>query len=94
MRHEGLVLDIDDTLLRRGSEAVHPDELKAIQCLMAQGVVVVLATGRTRFRAQPLLEQLGAVEPAIVSYGSVVMVPGSNVPDEIMLLPEREVRLG
>ncbi|MDQ7794346.1 MAG: HAD hydrolase family protein [bacterium] len=52
MRYEGLVLDIDDTLLRMGSEAVRPDELKAIQRLIAQGVVLVLATGRTRFMAQ------------------------------------------
>jgi len=91
VRYEGLV-DIDDTLLQMGPRQFTQPQLKAMR--MAPDGVVVPATGRTRFRAQPLLEQLGAVEPAIVSYRPAVMVPGGGVPGEIMLLPQREVGLG
>jgi Cof subfamily protein (haloacid dehalogenase superfamily) len=65
-----LFLDIDGTLVGM-EESVSPGVALALAAAQAQGCHVVLCTGRTRFRAQPVLESLG--EP----YGYLVASNGS-----------------
>ena len=69
-----LFLDIDGTLVG-ADEHVSPGVAAALKAAQAQGCHIVLCTGRTRFRAQPVLESLG--EP----YGCLVASNGGVAAD-------------
>lgn len=92
MRYAGLVIDIDGTLLRqRDREIIEELDLHAIQTLVRRQVPVVVVTGRTCFRARPLLEQLGVRDPAIVLLGAQTFDLSANANDELLPIDGEEV---
>ncbi len=67
-----LALDIDGTLVD-GSHQPSPGAIAAVQALAAQGVQIVLATGRQLHGAAPVVAALGLAETWIVaSDGAIV----------------------
>lgn len=71
-------LDIDGTLIE-WDERVSPGVARALAAAQAQGCHIVLCTGRTRYRAMPILESIG--EPFgyfVTSNGSVAAHAGRN----------------
>jgi Cof subfamily protein (haloacid dehalogenase superfamily) len=66
-----LFLDLDGTLIVRGDEIPEPN-LRAIHRAQEAGCVVVLCTGRTRYRAQRVADQIGGHEYGIILNGGVV----------------------
>lgn len=91
MIHTGLVLDIDGTLLRDGSETLHTQDVAAIQALLSRHVPVIIATGRTRLSALPLLAQLRVTEPVIASLGTLTFCPLSGDVEETVPLVRRDL---
>lgn len=92
MHYAGLVIDIDGTLLRqRDTEIIEELDLRAIQMLVRRQVPVVVVTGRTCFRARPLLEHLGVRDPAIVLLGAQTFDLSANANDELLPIDEEEV---
>ncbi len=74
-----LFLDIDGTLVGM-AESVSPGVAASVAAAQAQGCHVVLCTGRTRFRALPILEALGKPYGYLVaSNGSVAAHAGSEI---------------
>lgn len=69
-------IDIDGTLLRRESGEPDPDDLAAIRAAEAQGVTVVLATGRSHFSSQPVVDLYMPGEPHITYNGAWTVGPG------------------
>jgi Cof subfamily protein (haloacid dehalogenase superfamily) len=66
-----IVLDIDGTLLNSKLEISARTE-RAIKAAMAEGVEVVLATGKTRHAGVHLVERLGLTSPGIYVQGVVI----------------------
>ncbi|MFC6359442.1 HAD family hydrolase [Luteococcus peritonei] len=68
-----VALDIDGTLVDHSGHL--PDEIReAVQALLAKGIAVVLATGRSWGDTQPIFEALGLpAGPAVSSNGAVVV---------------------
>ncbi len=66
-------LDIDGTLVGR-DETIAPRDLRAIARARRLGCAVVLCTGRTRYRAEPVIQQLAPPRGYVVtSNGGMVM---------------------
>jgi Cof subfamily protein (haloacid dehalogenase superfamily) len=77
-RIRALFLDIDGTLVGM-EDRVSPSVAAALAAAQAQGCHIVLCTGRTRYRALPVVESLG--EPYgyfVTSNGSVAAHAGSG----------------
>ena len=72
--YDALVLDLDGTLLDERSE-VHPRNREALRAAAAEGVVVLVATGRSSLSAKPILDHLGLDTPAVVFNGAAVWSP-------------------
>ncbi len=72
--YDALVLDVDGTLLD-DRDQVHPRTRGAIDRARAQGVVVMLATGRSSGGAREVLRMLGLTAPAVVYNGAGVFCP-------------------
>ncbi|MCP4423174.1 MAG: HAD family hydrolase [Chloroflexi bacterium] len=70
-RIELIVLDLDGTLLM-GNGRIHPDNIRPIRRAIAQGVPVVLATGKTRWSALELIKTLGLATPGVFTQGMVI----------------------
>ena len=68
-----MALDIDGTIVDHDS--LMPEELRcAIQAIAAQGVPVVLSTGRSWHDTQPIIDHLGLPEgPFVCSNGAVIV---------------------
>jgi len=89
MRYRLLAVDLDHTLLR-GLSGVSPANQEAIALAQAAGCRVVFCTGRGRFTALPVAEELGLVEgPHILFNGAALFSTLRRPPDEVLLL-ERE----
>lgn len=53
------IFDIDDTLIPRGTQDIIPSALESIKQLQAQGIEVLIATGRSRYFIQdPIFTQV------------------------------------
>ena len=68
---ELIVSDLDGTLLL-GDGRIHPQNAAAIRQAIAQGVPVMLATGKTRDSAVDLIEMLGLTTPGVFSQGLTI----------------------
>jgi Cof subfamily protein (haloacid dehalogenase superfamily) len=66
-----IAVDLDGTLLN-SAHALTPRTEAALKAAMAQGVQVVLATGKTRFSALGISAQLGLTTPGVFSQGLTV----------------------
>ena len=60
MRMKAAIFDIDGTLVPRGQGGPSPATVRALQALSQSGVAVIIATGRARYAAEPVL---GALRP-------------------------------
>ena len=60
MHIKAAIFDIDGTLVPRGRGVPSPATVRALQALSQSGVAVIIATGRARYAAEPVL---GEVRP-------------------------------
>ncbi|MBA4018877.1 MAG: haloacid dehalogenase [Pirellula sp.] len=72
-----LALDIDGTLVNSRDELT-PGVRDALQEAAAEGIRIVLATGRRYSRALPLVEPLGIDAPIISASGALIKCPLSH----------------
>ena len=73
-----IVLDIDGTLLNSKLEVSARTE-RAIKAAIAEGVEVVLATGKTRHAGAHLVERLGLTSPGIYVQGVIIYEPDGKI---------------
>lgn len=66
-----ITVDLDGTLLNSKHQLSERNK-KAIKKALEKGVQVVLATGKTRFAAEKLLEELGITSPGVFSQGLII----------------------
>ncbi|MBT2626916.1 HAD family hydrolase [Bacillus cereus] len=70
--YKGLVLDIDNTIVRERKNKITDEDLSSIKYLNEIGVPIILATGRTHTNAQIIAEKIGLNNPIISSYGAMI----------------------
>jgi Cof subfamily protein (haloacid dehalogenase superfamily) len=87
---DALLIDLDGTLVSDTGE-VRPRNLESLKRLHADGVRVMLATGRSEVGARPVLEQLGFDTPALVFNGAGLYCPVSWRMLEERVLSEKTV---
>lgn len=75
--YDALLLDVDGTLLD-DRDQVHPRTRAALERARAQGVVVMLATGRSSGGARQVIRMLGLTAPAVVYNGAGVYCPSED----------------
>jgi Cof subfamily protein (haloacid dehalogenase superfamily) len=71
-----IAVDLDGTLLRDGE--VHPEDLQALLDARDAGIPVVVATGRSHFSAQPVLEELGLANLYVCYNGATIVDAGQG----------------
>ncbi len=88
MEYKMMVLDIDGTLMRKGSPQVTERVAKAVCGLQKKGVIVAVATGRAYFAMSGGI--LGGIRPdyAICSNGAQVLDKNGNVLFSQTMTPE------
>lgn len=86
--YDAILLDLDGTLLDE-SDSIHPRTLRALREAAAQGVRVMVATGRSDLATIPVLEQLGIEHPAVVFNGAGIWCPSAARLVEERVLSER-----
>ncbi|AXM88680.1 hypothetical protein B379_05495 [Anoxybacillus ayderensis G10] len=74
---EGIVLDIDDTLIRENK--LHLDDLQYIKKLKNRGYKVVLATGRDIKKTMEIAKKLEITEPLILLQGALIYYNSNEV---------------
>lgn len=75
---ELIISDLDGTLLVSDGR-IHPQNAAAIRHAIAQGVPVMLATGKTRDSAVELIEMLGLTTPGVFSQGMTICEPDGSM---------------
>ena len=65
-----IAIDLDGTLLNTNHEMTERTE-KALKAAMAQGVKVIIATGKTLASAKHLMQRLGTNTPGIFNQGTI-----------------------
>ncbi len=88
--YDAIVLDIDGTLATDDG-TVPPRNLDALQSAHADGVRVMLATGRSEGATVPILDRLGFETPAILYNGAGLYCPVKKCLLEERLLGNRTV---
>ncbi len=68
---DAILLDLDGTLLR-SDETLHPESRAALQEAQEAGVVVMVATGRSKISGLPIVEELGLKTPAVFFNGCAI----------------------
>ncbi|MEM9777806.1 MAG: Cof-type HAD-IIB family hydrolase [Chloroflexota bacterium] len=88
-RHIKLIaIDLDGTLLDSNHE-IRPRTLKSLKQLLAQGIQILIATGKTHFSAVDVKKQLGIQTWGVFSQGLTIQNPQDEIiyeqhlPDEI-----------
>lgn len=89
--YDAILLDLDGTLLDEG-DSIHPRTLAALREAAAQGVRVMVATGRSELATIPVLEQLGIDHPAVVFNGAGIWCPSTARLLEERVLSERTLQ--
>ena len=78
-------MDLDGTLLRdRGGDS-HPQDMEALHAAQAAGIPVIIATGRSHFASQPVVDRLGLQSPHAPYDGAWIVSPDGKL--------ERDVRV-
>ena len=85
-----LALDLDGTLVADDGR-VPPRVVEVLRARIAAGVPVCIATGRSELGARPVLDQLGAVDPALVYNGAALWCPRTKAFLEERVLADRSV---
>lgn len=86
--YDAILLDLDGTLVDE-QERIHPHTLSSLRRVAAQGVVVMIATGRSDLATIPVLAALGINEPAVVFNGAAVWCPERGELIEERVLSDR-----
>jgi len=86
--YDAIPLEVDGTLVDE-TDRIHPRTLEALRAAAAEGVRVMVATGRSELATIPVLEQLGIEHPAVVFNGAGLWCPTSKRLLEERLLSER-----
>ena len=73
-----VAVDVDGTLLNNRHELT-PRTERALRAAMAQGVQIVIATGKTRHSAVSIIERLGLTTPGVFVQGLVICNPDGSV---------------
>lgn len=90
--YDALLLDLDGTLLD-GEDRVHRKNLDALRAARAEGVRVMVVTGRSKVAALPVLETLGLDDVwSVVFNGAAVYCPRQDRLVEERTLSNRAVR--
>jgi 5-amino-6-(5-phospho-D-ribitylamino)uracil phosphatase len=76
-----IAVDLDSTLLRAGQ--VHPEDLRSLFAARAAGVPVVVATGRSQFSAQPVLDELGLGDLYVCYNGAFIVDAAGGRPRDL-----------
>jgi Cof subfamily protein (haloacid dehalogenase superfamily) len=82
-----IAADIDGTLLNSQHQLSARNE-QALRKAMAQGVGIVLATGKTQHSAVPLIQQLGLRLPGVYVQGLLIAEPDGTVRYQRLLEPD------
>lgn len=69
--YDAILLDLDGTLLRP-DETLHPETKAALAEAQDEGVVVMVATGRSKISGLPIVEELGLRTPAVFFNGCAI----------------------
>lgn len=73
-RYDLIAVDLDGTLIGPDG-SIHPRNIEMIRAAHAAGICVTLCTGRALIETTPTVEQIGSVDPVIVSGGAMVACP-------------------
>lgn len=84
---ELIAIDVDDTLLNSKHELTEHTE-KAIKAAIAQGVKVMLATGKTWASSREYVHKLGINTPSIFVQGLVIHNTDGTVAEQQVLEPD------
>lgn len=79
-----VALDLDGTLLQRDGR-VPARNAAAIAAALAQGVQVILATGKTRFSALGVIDELALDGPGVFSQGLIIYDGAGTILREVTL---------
>jgi len=79
-----VALDLDGTLLNNNGR-IPPRNAQAIAQAQAQGVQIILATGKTRWSAINVIAELGLKMPGVFSQGLIVCDGEGQIMREITL---------
>ncbi|HEX2619083.1 MAG TPA: Cof-type HAD-IIB family hydrolase [Phototrophicaceae bacterium] len=82
-----IAVDLDGTLLNSQHEMTEKTE-KALKAAIAQGVKVVLATGKTRHSAEGIIKRLNLTTPGVYLQGLSVHYPDNSVRHQLTLTPD------
>jgi len=91
--YDALLLDLDGTLLDNRSR-VRPANLDALRRAEAEGVKVIVVTGRSCISAIPVIEELGLAGPTFVFNGAGLWCPRERRLIEERILSNRTVAEG
>ena len=69
--YDAILLDLDGTLLR-SDETLHPESRVALMEAQEAGIVVMVATGRSKISGLPIVEELGLRTPAVFFNGCAI----------------------
>ena len=83
--YEAILLDLDGTLVADDG-TIHPETRARLHAAAEQGVIVMIATGRSETTAIPAIAALGIDTPAVIYNGAAVYCPR-----EERLLEERNL---
>ncbi|MCA9003143.1 MAG: HAD-IIB family hydrolase, partial [Planctomycetes bacterium] len=83
-----ILLDLDGTLVHDGGH-VHPRNVEALRAASENGVVVMVATGRSLIATRGVIEDLGLASPAVVFNGAAIYCPKDDRMLEERILSKR-----
>ncbi|MGE4601600.1 MAG: HAD family hydrolase [Planctomycetota bacterium] len=72
--YDALILDLDGTLLRDDG-TIPPATRIALQRISAEDIHVMIATGRSEQSAEPIIQDLGILNPAVIYNGAAIWCP-------------------
>ena len=85
-----VAIDLDGTLLN-SQHQLSPRSRRALKALQAQGTALVIATGKTRFAAEPLIAELNIESPGVYLQGLMTYNPDGTVRHQVQM-PKSTVR--
>ncbi len=91
MKYKMLVMDIDDTLLPRGSLSVSEENKEAIKKAEEKGIYVTLATGRGVNKADPVVKELNITKDVIYYNGALIENVKTKERIRHLVLPKEQI---
>lgn len=87
-----IALDLDGTLLDSHGRVSAQNET-AVKQALAQGIQVIIATGKTRWSAEPVIAQLALTGPGVFTQGLVICGPDGSIWQETVLEQDTAVAI-